>query len=145
MSVPRRLNRAWRSGQAAPRERGWRAQEERATELQPGGRTIPGSGSGEGASRKSDGTGDIFRVSAKTTGKKSLSIKRAWLEEITAQARNAGQAPLLVFGFDSDGSGRLDWAAFPHHVAQALIACAVAAAAGDIETARAQAELVVRS
>lgn len=110
--------------------------------MQPGGCLQPGSGNGEGATRKGDSTGDLFLISAKTTEAKSIRVERAWLEGIARQARNARKAPALMFGFDSEGAGREDWVAFPAPLAKTLIEMAEAAARGDAEAARALAELI---
>lgn len=137
MEEPRKLDRKWRSEQprASNERSGWREQEARLPQLQPGGRVQRGSGSGRAASSKGDGTGDLFLVSAKTTEdpeQKGIRVERAWLEDIAQQARAVRKRPALLLGFDrADGAPRLDWLALPIEDQQRLIDIAVAAHSGE--------------
>lgn len=105
--------------------------------LQPGGRRQPGSGNGEGASRKGDSRGDLFLVSAKTTAGAGIRVERGWLTSAAQQARNVRLLPALVFGFDGAGSGRLDWMAFEMVTAKVMIDVIDAVRRGDSEAAEA--------
>jgi len=138
------LDRKWRGASAAiQRSTGWDEQEEKLAQLQPGGRRQQGSGCARAASKKGDGTGDLFLISAKTTEKKGMRLERDWLEEIERQARNVGQLPALFIGFDRDGADdRLDWLGFPERTAKLLIDIAVAARDGELSEARALAGLL---
>lgn len=137
------LNRRWRRTSPARDRDGWREQEAKAPGMQPGGKPVPGSGSGTSASRKGDSTGDLFLVSCKTTDQAALRLERAWLEEIESQARNVGKRPALMFGFDRVGRhGRVDYFAMPEPVQRRLIAVWAAVASGNFDEAQRQAELL---
>lgn len=146
MDPTRKLDRKWRG--AGPRQpsnagSGWREQEGRLPQLQPGGRVQRGSGSGRAASSKGDGTGDLFLISAKTTVARGIRVERVWLEEIEQQARVVRKRPALLLGFDrAEGEPRLDWLALPIADQERLIAIAQAAYEGEAAKARALAGLL---
>jgi len=145
--MPEGLNRAWRD-EPPPKPDGWRVQEAKAAKVQPGGRLQRGSGSGKGATRKGDATGDLLLVSSKTTedkDQKGLRVERSWLEEIEQQADNAGLCPALLLGFDGGrrlGSDRVDWLGFPEPMARQLVALWAAVLQGDLGEAAELAQLM---
>jgi hypothetical protein len=125
-----------------PRSSDWREQERRAAEALPGGKAQPGSGNGWRKSRKGDGTSALFLESAKTTGAASLSLERAWLEEVTEHALPE-KIPVLVVGFDPDASGaREDWAAFRLSDSRIMMRIVAALRGGDLGAARELADLL---
>ena len=138
------LDRKWRGQRAGlDRRTGWKEQESKLPQLQPGGRRQRGSGCGRAASSKGDGTGDLFLVSSKTTCARGLRVERDWLEEIERQAEAVGQLPALFLGFDRDGSRpRLDWLGFPERTARTLVDIAAAVLEGEDAKARALAGLL---
>jgi hypothetical protein len=78
---------------------------ERKTAKRLGGTTRPGSGAVAGAK------GDIlltdFLVENKCTEHASISLKLAWLEKISVEAREVGKAPALSIQFvDKQGNSK---------------------------------------
>ena len=78
---------------------------EKKTAKRLGGRTRPGSGAVAGAK------GDIFLsdylVENKSTEHASISLKLAWLEKISVEAREEGKAPALSIQFvDKQGNSK---------------------------------------
>ena len=139
-----RLERPWRKA-PIPERPGWEEQEALLPDLQPGGKRQPRSGAGPSASVKGDGTGDIFLISAKTSGKQALRLERSAVDEILTQASVVGKHAAVFAGFDAQAQKRLprlDLLALERHVARRLIFIAHAVLQGDMETARAQAELL---
>ena len=70
---------------------------ERKTAKRLGGVTRPGSGAVEGA--KGDILLATYLLENKSTEKASLSLKRAWLEKISKEARAEGKTPGLSLQF----------------------------------------------
>lgn len=88
---------------------------------QIGGKPTPGSGAFDG--HKGDVTHDRFLIEAKRTDKQSLSVKKAWLDKIVAEAYQAGKNPALSIQigertgcFDTE-----DWIMMPLSVFNKLI------------------------
>lgn len=76
---------------------------ERKTAKRIGGTTRAGSGSIEGF--KGDITLADFLVENKSTEHKSMSLKHAWLDKITREARSEGRTPALTIQFvDKQGT-----------------------------------------
>jgi len=130
------------------RKRGFEIQEARSARSHPGGKQTRGSGCSTHPSRKGDSVGTYFRESSKTTekdGAESIRVQRSWLTEIDTQARATGLCPMLVIGFSADSTHRtrLDWAAFPLELAREMTEACAAILAGDMEAARAHAELAL--
>ena len=70
---------------------------ERKTAKRLGGITRPGSGSVDGA--KGDIVLTEFLVENKSTEHASMSLKLAWLDKISLEAREEGKAPALAIQF----------------------------------------------
>ncbi len=79
-------------------------------------------GSGAVAWRKGDMQVKQFKLENKSTQKKSLSIKKAWMDKITDEALSAGDIPALGLVF-TDDQGRPDqmWVAVPAWVFKEMI------------------------
>lgn len=90
----------------------WKKQERRLADSAKRGREQPRSGAGDVL--KGDVDADSLLIEAKYTDKKSLSIKRAWLEKITREATALGKYPALAieFGDMPPGTPR-DWVMVP--------------------------------
>jgi len=122
--TPRRpeQGRVKRNRQAAVRMS--RRQEQRVADAL-GGRRVPGSGSGLSATgafgaigRKAGRKGDVeagpLLVEAKATCRASISVKRAWIEKIAAEAVIVGKTHALALAFNPPGGGEpLDLIAVP--------------------------------
>ena len=74
------------------------------------GRLTPGSGALEGA--KSDGIttlgGVEYRIEAKATIHKSMSMKKQWLDKVRREARETGMEPILTVSFVDDNGKAQD-------------------------------------
>ncbi len=77
-----------------------------------GGQRVPQSGAG---AAKGDVLHEVLLVEAKTTDNASLSVKRAWLAKIAAEAAAAGRVPGLAIRFSGnpDPTAVTDWVAVP--------------------------------
>ena len=86
-------------------------QENRLAE-KSGGRRQPASGALPFA--KGDViTGELL-IEAKATSKKSLSVKKSWLEKITMEAERVQRVPCLAIHFDdANNFTEEDWACVP--------------------------------
>lgn len=74
------------------------AQEKRLEAKHAGGQRSAASGAFW--SRKGDVRTDMFLIEAKATAKKSMSIKKEWLEKIRREAIMESRMPLLVVEID---------------------------------------------
>jgi hypothetical protein len=78
---------------------------ERKTAKRLGGTTRPGSGAVAGA--KGDIVLTEFLVENKSTEHASISLKLAWLDKISLEAREEGKAPALAIQFvDKNGNSK---------------------------------------
>lgn len=74
---------------------------EKRTAKRLGGQARAGSGSVEGY--KGDITFNAFLIENKSTLHKSFTIKAAWLDKISREAREEGRVPALAFQFVDKG------------------------------------------
>ena len=79
-----------------PKEKEFSKQEKRISKL-IGGHQTKASGA---STSKGDCFNNVFRIECKSTEKKSLSLKMAWLDKITGEARDSGRKPGLSFQFN---------------------------------------------
>lgn len=103
--------------------------QERRVASRLGGRRIRNSG-GARWSRHDYSTddGDVatpeFHVEQKSTQKKSISVKREWLDKVREGARKFGKDPALVLTFDDPNKPAQppeDWICVPLEVAQRVL------------------------
>lgn len=114
----------------------WKVQEERIKEVVPGGALVPGSGCSSRQSRRGDVRGSLWLSEAKTTAKRSIRVKMAWLRKIRVDSDAAGRRPSFVLGFDGDAyTSREDWMAFPVKDAKIMMAVVDALHCGDLTEA----------
>ena len=86
-----------------------------------GGRLVPGSGCG--TSNKADINVGRFRIENKSTQRKSLGVKLAWLMKIAAESQTCGRTPALALQFtDPDGNPLTGgaWVMIPEHTFKEL-------------------------
>lgn len=89
-----------------------RRQEKRTAKLFGGVRTIGSGNKGmKGDVWSRDSVPTQFEV--KVTGKKQIAIKRDYLDKLVKEAFDAGQEPVLIFGFEEGRFNVEDWAAIP--------------------------------
>lgn len=96
--------------------------QEQRVARQVGGRRQRGSGASMYA--KGDVDAPRFLLECKRTVHASLSIKRAWLNKIAAEAAAQGKEPALaieIAGGPSDAHGEVDWICLPARVFRQLI------------------------
>jgi hypothetical protein len=90
-------------------------------------RTVRGKrqrGSGSSMFAKGDVRAADFLIECKRTIHASLSVKKAWLDKIAAEAAAAGKEPALaieIAGGPNDAHGERDWIAVPARVFRRLI------------------------
>ena len=95
---------------------------EKKTAKRLGGKTRPGSGAVAGA--KGDILLSEFLVENKSTEHASISLKLAWLEKISVEAREEGKAPALSIQFvDKQGNSkkRGRWVLIPESEFQEML------------------------
>lgn len=81
-----------------------------------GGRAIAGSGAMEG--NKGDVDLPRYRLEAKSTIKKSISLKQEWLDKISKEAATEGKVPALSITFttgDGEPIKSGSWVMVPEH------------------------------
>jgi hypothetical protein len=102
--------RAQGRGRARAREGTFWRELERRSARETDGTDTPRPKRGDGLS-----FGGQFVRECKATEKESMTIKRAWLEQVFRQAAQAGKEPLLVFAFKETREPGMDkeWAAIP--------------------------------
>ena len=87
-----------------------------------GAKLRPGSGATAGA--KGDFIDQSFLYESKATEKASFSIKKAWLDKISKEARELNREPVLVVQF-VDGDGAVtrggSWVMIPERLFKELI------------------------
>lgn len=87
-------------------------EQEKRVASQTGAKLQPGSGSFFGA--KGDLTSEAFLIECKTTDNQSISLKRGYLDKISAQAFAVGKEPAMVLSMAGNFSGYdVDWMLVP--------------------------------
>lgn len=120
----------------ASEKAGWQEQEDTLTELVPGGKLVPGSGSSSRSTRRGDVDGRLWLAEGKTTGKDSIRLQRSWLQKIRIDADARGKLPLLAVGFDANRhASREDWVAIPAGLAKSVFGVLDAVMSKDFEAA----------
>jgi Holliday junction resolvase len=82
------------------------------------------AGSGASKYAKGDVLADHFLIECKRTVHASLSIKKSWLDKISAEAAAAGKEPALaieIAGGSNSAHGERDWVAVPLRVWKKII------------------------
>ena len=124
----KRLGLKWLENSNHERARKSRKHEDRVAG-RLGGRRLRRSGGAQWSPQdKSTEDGDIatpeFHVEHKGTKKKSLSVKREWLDKVREGARKFGKDPALVLTFDDPAKPHKppeDWICLPVEVAQRIL------------------------
>lgn len=62
-----------------------------------------------------------FSIEHKFTGKKSLSLKKEWLDKIRETARIASKMPAVIVTFDAPRGPPEDWVLIPKEIFQRLL------------------------
>lgn len=137
------LRRDWQNDTRRKKARAGFTVQEKLAAAAIDGERVRGSGCSTRPGRKGDAESALVRLSAKTTEKGSIRLTRDWWDEISAQARATGQVPMLVVGFDAGArQARQDVACVDLAVAEKLLAVHAAVLDGDLDRARALAEMV---
>lgn len=140
--VAESLRRDWQNDTRRKKARaGFTVQEKLGADAIGGVRTR-GSGCSQRPEQKGDAVSDVFRLSGKTTGKASASVRREWWDEISAQAHATGRVPVLMVGFDATASAaRVDLLCFERATAKNMQQALVKLLQGDVAEALAYAQL----